>query len=54
MKSAAEGPIGHCVAPTPSAPVRHVLITFKELGPDPTCTDANPYRGRLGEIAVAN
>jgi hypothetical protein len=29
------------------------LILLKELGRDGTCSDANPYRGRLGEIAVA-
>jgi serine/threonine-protein kinase len=44
---------GTIISPTPSTPVRHVLITFQELGRDRTCTDANPYRGRLGEIAFA-
>jgi serine/threonine-protein kinase len=39
-------------SPVPAAPVRHVLIRFKELGTDGGCTDANPYRGRLGEIAI--
>jgi hypothetical protein len=29
------------------------LILLKELGEDGSCSDANPYRGRLGEIAVA-
>ena len=42
------------VSPVPGAPVRHVLILLKELGQDGTCTDQNPYRGRLGEIAVAS
>ncbi|MGB0113005.1 MAG: protein kinase [Ilumatobacteraceae bacterium] len=37
----------------PSAPARHVLILLKELGTDGTCSDANPYRGRLGEIAIS-
>ena len=41
-------------SPTPNAPARHVLILLKELGRDGTCTDQNPYRGRLGEIAIAN
>jgi serine/threonine-protein kinase len=41
------------VSPVPSTPVRHVLVLLKELGPDDTCSDANPYRGRLGEIAIA-
>jgi serine/threonine-protein kinase len=39
-------------SPVPAAPVRHVLIRLKELGTDSGCTDANPYRGRLGEIAI--
>jgi hypothetical protein len=41
------------VSPVPSAPARHMLILLKELGSDGSCSDANPYRGRLGEIAVA-
>ena len=32
------------------APARHVLIVFRELGRDPGCTPANPYRGTIGEI----
>jgi serine/threonine-protein kinase len=40
-------------SPVPAAPARHILILLKELGRDGTCSDANPYRGRLGEIAVA-
>jgi eukaryotic-like serine/threonine-protein kinase len=43
---------GTVVSPVPPAPARHVLILLKELGQDGTCSDANPYRGRLGEIAV--
>jgi hypothetical protein len=42
---------GTVVSPVPSSPARHVLVLLKEIGPDPTCTEANPYRGRLGEIA---
>jgi eukaryotic-like serine/threonine-protein kinase len=45
---------GTIVAPVPSSPVRHVLILLKELGADGSCTDANPYRGRLGEISVVD
>lgn len=45
---------GTVTSPLPAAPARHVLITFKELGNDTTCTGANPYRGRLGEIALVN
>ena len=40
------------VSPVPAAPAKHILILLKELGPDGSCSDANPYRGRLGEIAV--
>jgi serine/threonine protein kinase len=39
-------------SPVPAAPARHILILLKELGRDGTCSDANPYRGRLGEISV--
>ncbi len=40
------------VSPVPPAPARHMMVLLKELGTDGTCTDANPYRGRLGEVAV--
>jgi serine/threonine-protein kinase len=40
------------VSPVPPVPARHILILLKELGRDGTCSDANPYRGRLGEIAI--
>lgn len=30
----------------------HVLLWLKELGPDDACSTANPYRGRLAEIAL--
>ncbi len=40
------------VSPVPPAPARHIMILLKELGPDGSCSDANPYRGRLGEVAV--
>jgi eukaryotic-like serine/threonine-protein kinase len=48
------GETGTIISPVPSTPARHVLILLKELGADGSCTDANPYRGRLGEIAVVN
>ena len=32
------------------SPARHLLIVFRELGRDPGCTAANPYRGTIGEI----
>ena len=41
------------VSPVPPTPSKHMLILLKELGQDGSCSDANPYRGRLGEIAVA-
>jgi hypothetical protein len=41
------------VSPTPPAPARHMLILLKELGTDGTCSDANPYRGRLGEVSLS-
>jgi serine/threonine-protein kinase len=36
----------------PSA-ARHVLVMFRELGPDDGCSGANPYRGRLSELTFA-
>jgi eukaryotic-like serine/threonine-protein kinase len=36
----------------PAAPVRHVLVLLKRLGADTSCSDNNPFRGRLGEIAL--
>ena len=29
----------------------HLLLWLKELGPDEACSNANPYRGRLGEVS---
>jgi len=29
----------------------HLLVWLKELGPDDACSNANPYRGRIGEIS---
>jgi eukaryotic-like serine/threonine-protein kinase len=36
----------------PAVPVMHMLVLLNELGEDGTCTDAHPYRGRLGEITL--
>ena len=47
------GEPGTVVSATPAAPARHMLVLLNELGSDPTCTAANPFRGRLGEIAPA-
>jgi serine/threonine protein kinase len=41
------------VSATPAAPARHVLVLLNELGSDSACSTANPFRGRLGEIAVS-
>jgi eukaryotic-like serine/threonine-protein kinase len=35
------------------APARHLLVWLRELGPDEACSDANPYRGQLGEITFS-
>ncbi len=32
----------------------HLLVWFKELGPDAGCSSTNPYRGRLGEISYGS
>ncbi len=32
-------------------PATHLLVWLNELGPDEVCTERNPNRGRLGEIA---
>ena len=33
-----------------ASPARFVLVWLKQLGPDGACSEANPYRGRLGEL----
>jgi eukaryotic-like serine/threonine-protein kinase len=33
------------------ATARHLLILFREIGPDGGCTSANPYRGTIGNVA---
>ncbi|MEM8621296.1 MAG: protein kinase [Actinomycetota bacterium] len=44
---------GTVVSATPPTPARHMLVLLNELGDDPGCTAANPFRGQLGEIAPA-
>ena len=34
-----------------ATPSTHLLVWLNELGPDEVCSEANPYRGRLGEIS---
>ena len=43
---------GTVTSQVPVAPARHMLVVLNELGPDDGCSDSNPYRGRLGEIAT--
>ncbi len=43
---------GTVVSELPSTPARHLLVLVSELGPDSGCTDANPFRGQLGEIQL--
>jgi serine/threonine-protein kinase len=42
------------VSAAPGTPARHVLVLLNELGGDDSCTSANPFRGRLGEIALVS
>ena len=32
---------------------RHALLWLREIGPDPACTSANPFRGRLGNLTFS-
>jgi hypothetical protein len=43
---------GTVTSQVPAAPARHMLVVLNELGPDDGCSESNPYRGRLGEIAT--
>lgn len=43
---------GTVVSAVPQAPVRHVLVLLKQIGRDSSCSDARPFRGRLGEIGL--
>jgi eukaryotic-like serine/threonine-protein kinase len=43
---------GTVTSDSPPIPVRHVLVLLNELGRDDSCSDAHPYQGRLGEIAL--
>jgi len=49
------GPVLYAEAPGPQTttltePARHVLVLFREIGPDPGCSANNPYRGSLGAV----
>ncbi|NND75227.1 MAG: protein kinase [Ilumatobacter sp.] len=43
---------GVVVSERPDAPVRHMLILLIQLGQSTGCSEANPYSGGLGEIAL--
>jgi hypothetical protein len=43
---------GTVISAVPDAAVRHVLVVLRQLGEDDNCSDARPFRGRLGEIAL--
>ncbi len=34
-------------------PAQHLLILFREIGPDSECSSENPYRGALGNLTFA-
>jgi hypothetical protein len=44
----APGPVSVDVA----QPARHLLVLFREIGPDASCSAANPFRGTLANIAL--
>ena len=39
-------------SPACGEPVRHVLVVFDQLGPDPACSAANSHRGTIGGVSV--
>jgi len=41
------------VSDAPATPVRHVLVLLQQIGRDTSCSDARPFRGRLGEVGLA-
>ena len=43
---------GTIVSERPGLDAQHLLVLVSELGPDSGCTDANPFRGGLGEIKL--
>ncbi len=43
---------GIVVSDVPETPVQHVLVLLRQLGQDDNCSEARPFRGRLGEIAL--
>jgi eukaryotic-like serine/threonine-protein kinase len=43
---------GTVTSALPAAPALHMLVLLNEIGRDDSCTEDNPYRGRLGEITL--
>ena len=43
---------GTITSDEPAEPVRHLLVLLKQLGPDSSCSDEFPFRGRIGEISL--
>ncbi len=43
---------GTVVSDVPPTPVRHVLVLLEQIGRDSSCSDARPFRGRLGEVGL--
>jgi serine/threonine protein kinase len=43
---------GTVISNIPESPVQHVLVLLRQLGNGDNCSEARPFRGRLGEIAL--
>lgn len=43
---------GTVISDIPETPVQHVLVLLRQLGNGDNCSEARPFRGRLGEIAL--
>jgi hypothetical protein len=43
---------GPVISNIPESPVQHVLVLLRQLGTGGNCSEARPFRGLLGEIAL--
>ena len=43
---------GTVISNIPESPVQHVLVLLRQLGTGGNCSEARPFRGLLGEIAL--
>ncbi len=43
---------GTIVSDVPASPTRHVLVLLRQVGEANNCSEARPFSGRLGEIAL--